>query len=433
MTATGTSSPFSKAISGLAANTRYYYKAYVIEGGEEVLGDEESFKTKYVATSTVYTYAAGSVTQTTAVLNGGYSGATGAVDYTGFMWGTSAGSLVNDAPGSSTSTSFNATITSLSENTTYYFKTYVAEYNEATSSYEYRYGSVMSFTTPAALVPQQPSGWLELPGYTTSAMSGTTSSSLGDLYYVKHSASMGGKTQRNYTCLYDPEMYASYWVAYPLCYNHKNGSGRSNQWAYDPLVPTAKQTNAVDGAYGTDFPTANYDHNLYSRGHQIANADRNGVDDMCDQTYYMTNITPQLQNGFNGGIWNNLETAVQNLTSSCDTVYVVTGAAFRKKGGSESISTITNPRDSKVLPIPNYYWKALLKVTWSGDNVVAASAIGFWYPHTDLKGESYSDSKYVVSVDQIETWTGFDLFSNLPSSLQTSAETNTSWSTFQSF
>lgn len=242
---------------------------------------------------------------------------------------------------------------------------------------------------------------------------------------------MGGKTQRNYTCLYDPEMYASYWVAYPLCFDHKNGSGRSDQWAYDPLVPESKQTNAIPGAYSTDFPTANYAHNLYSRGHQIANADRNGVDDMCDQTYYMTNITPQIQNGFNGGIWNNLESAIQGLTSSCDTVYVVTGAAFRKKGGSESISTIVNPRDSKVLPIPNYYWKALLKVTWSGSSVVEASAIGFWLPHEDLKGEDYLD--YVVSVDQIETWTGLDLFGNLSTSLQSTVETNTNWSSFRGF
>ena len=127
----------------------------------------------------------------------------------------------------------------------------------------------------------------------------------------------------------------------------------------------------------------------------------------------------------------NLEAAVRNLTSSCDTVYVVTGAAFRKKGGSESISTITNPRDSKILPIPNYYWKALLKVTWSGSTITAASAIGFWLPHQDLKGEDYAD--YTVSVDQIETWTGFNLFANLPSALQTTAETNTNWSTFQSF
>ena len=272
-----------------------------------------------------------------------------------------------------------------------------------------------------------------MPAYTTSGMSGTTTSSLSDLYQVTHTATMGGKTQRNYSVLYDPEMYASYWVAYPLCATHITGSGRADSWAFDPNIPNSKQTKVYPSSYGVSVATANYPGNLYARGHQIANADRNGVDDMCDQTYYMTNITPQIQYGFNGGIWMDLEAAVRNLTSSCDTVYVVTGAAFRKKGGSESITTIVYTVDSKPLPVPNYYWKALLKVTWSGSTVTAASAIGFWYPHTDLKDESYSDSKYVVSVNQIEEWTGFDLFANLPVGLQATAEANASWSSFQSF
>lgn len=278
----------------------------------------------------------------------------------------------------------------------------------------------------------QVAGWLEMPSYTTSAMSGTTTSSLNDLYKVTHSATMGGKSQRNYTILYDPEMFASYWVAYPLCADHL-GSGRNESWAYDPEIEDSKQTDAIASAYGVSLSTTNYPNNVYARGHQIPNADRNGVDAMMEQTYYMSNITPQIQNGFNGGIWNNLEGAVRGLTSRCDTVYVVTGAAFRKKGGNESIRTIVNTRDSKTLPLPNYYWKALLKVKRSGKTVTEASAVGFWLPHADLQGESYSDSKYVVSVDQIEAWTGFDLFVNLPAALQTSAEANTSWTSFQKF
>lgn len=294
-----------------------------------------------------------------------------------------------------------------------------------------RYGSVQQFTTAAQAAVQYPD-WLELPVYTSASMSGTTTSSLGDLYYLKHNITVGVEKQRNYTCLYDPEMYASYWVAYPLCYSHINGSGRSNQWAYDPDVPVSKQTNLTNGAYGVNISTPNYASNYYSRGHQIANSDRNGVNDMCDQTFYMTNLTPQIQNGFNGGIWNNLEMAVQGLTSSCDTVYVVSGAAFRKKtDGTESIHTIVNSRDSKTLPVPNYYWKALMKVTWSGKTVTSATAIGFWLPHEDLKDEDYLD--YVVSIDQIEEWTGFDIFANLPAALQTSAEANTSWNSFRSF
>ena len=383
-----------------------------------------------VATATVYTGSATGTGATAATLSGSYSGATGTVEETGFCWGTSEGSLDNELyvdSGSGASGEFSGEVTSLSESTTYYYKAYALEYNESTSSYEYRYGSVKSFTTSAASY-STPTGWLELPSYTTGGMSGTTASSLSDLYLVRHSAS----GLRNYTALYDPETFASYWVAYPLasCYL---GSGRENNWAYDPDVPSAKQTNCVSGAYSVNIPTANYDNNYYSRGHQIPNADRTASTDLSDQTFYMTNITPQLQYGFNGGIWNDLETAIRGLVSAGDTVYVVTGAAFRKKGGSETVDTITNSRDGKTIPVPNYYWKVLLKVKWSGGAVTSASTIGFWLPHGDLKDESYEDPVYITSVDQIEAWTGFDFFANLSVSMQASAEDNTDWTDFRNF
>lgn len=297
---------------------------------------------------------------------------------------------------------------------------------------------IRNFSCTEAAPPAPRLGWLEMPSYTTSAMSGTSTSSLTDLYLLRHSATMDGYTQRNYTCLYDPEMYASYWVAYPLCSSHL-GSGRTESWGYDPDVESYKQTEAFPYSYGTgaSHPTANSSDNYYARGHQIPNADRNGVDEMMAQTYYMTNITPQLQNGFNADIWLDLEKAVRSLlySSSCDTVYVVTGAAFRKKGGNETINHIVNTRyDYKELPVPNYYWKALLKVKWNGFEVTDALAIGFWLPHDDLLGESFDDEdKYVFSVSQIEGWTGFDLFANLPAALQSTAEINASWEAFQDF
>ena len=375
------------------------------------------------------------MSSTGATLSGSFAGATGRIYETGFYYGKTSGNLTlkattdgsNDASGN-----FQYSLTSLEAGTTYYYKAYVLEWDDSASTYEERFGAECSFTTSAAAPVVTPSGWLALPSYSASSMSGTTTSSLSDLYPLRHFATMGGKSQRNYSCLYDPEMFASYWVAYPLCSDHITGSGRSNQWAFDPDVPSSKQTNLTKGAYGVNLETPNYASNLYSRGHQIANADRNGVDDMCDQTFYMTNITPQIENGFNSGVWSNLETAVRNLTSSCDTVYVVTGAAFRKKTvGTESVTTIVNSRDGKTIPVPNYYWKALLKVKRSAGTVTSASAVGFWLPHQDLKGADYRD--YAVSIDQIEAWTGFDLFSNLSSALQTSSETNTNWTTFQSF
>lgn len=262
--------------------------------------------------------------------------------------------------------------------------------------------------------------WMELPA----------ASSLGeDRHVITHTAQMEGRTQRNYTILYDDDLYAALWVAYPLCASHTS-SGREETWGYDPKVSKSAQTS-VKAGYGASEPTVNYPKNFYARGHQIPNADRSAVPEMQAQTYFSTNMTPQLQNGFNGNIWAKLEEAVRLEIPEGDTLYVVTGAVFEKHGEDEDVKTILNKNDSKTLPVPNYYWKALLKVQRSGKDITGASTIGFWLPHADLKGHSYAD--YTVSVDQLEEWTGFDLFPSLPDSVEKSSESGTSWPAFRMY
>ena len=262
--------------------------------------------------------------------------------------------------------------------------------------------------------------WLELPA--SVKMDET-------VHMVTHTAQMQGRLQRNYTILYDEDFYAALWVAYPLCASHTS-SGREESWGYDPYVPSESQTN-VNKGYGVSEQTANYPKNFYARGHQIPNADRSGVPEMMAQTYYSTNMTPQIQNGFNGGIWAKLEEAVRMAIPQGDTLYVVTGAVFEKCGIDEEVKEIINKNDSKSLPVPNYYWKALLKVRKMHGEITEASTVGFWLPHDDLKGCSYSD--YAVSIDQIEKWTGFDIFVNLPDPVENIAEANVSWPMFQNF
>lgn len=269
-----------------------------------------------------------------------------------------------------------------------------------------------------SLGPEGQMPWLELP-----AMGETDAT----CHVVTHRAEMGGRSQRNYTYLYDEDLYAAYWVAYPLCADHMS-SGREEDWSYDPSIDVAVQTSVRSG-YGASEPTENYPKNFYARGHQLPNADRSGVPEMMAQTYYSTNMTPQLQNGFNGAIWAKLEEGVRGKVPAGDTLYVVTGAAFEKRGEQpDGYKTITNKNDKKQLPVPEYYWKALLKVTRDGDSIVSASAVGFWLPHADLKGHDYAD--YVVPVDQIEEWTGFDMFPGLPDDLEAQAESRSSWTSF---
>ena len=226
---------------------------------------------------------------------------------------------------------------------------------------------------------------------------------------------------RNYTIAYDTENYATYWVAYPLNSGHMGNESRPSSWSYDPSIDESFQVNLKSSSY----------NNNYSKGHLIPNASRDGVKALQLQTFYVTNSVPQIQNNFNGGIWNSLEQALQNIANS-EEIYIVTGTTFNKAGENITVSYTTAKDDTKQVPVPNYFYKVVLKVEKnSSGTVTSASAIGFWFEHRDYTDDSYTN--YAVSVDQIEAWTGLDFFVNLPDSVESTAERNTSWSTFQSF
>lgn len=143
--------------------------------------------------------------------------------------------------------------------------------------------------------------------------------------------------------------------------------------------------------------------------------------------------TPQIQNGFNSGIWSSLEGDVRTLAQQqTDTVYVVTGAILRTVTGNETITYIKPAKDTKNCPVPNYYYKVLLKVKREASGKISsASTVGVWLPHRVYSGESYQS--YTKSVAEIEALTGYNFFANLPADIQAAAEQNSNWNTFASF
>lgn len=212
--------------------------------------------------------------------------------------------------------------------------------------------SSTTFTTEGARTDH--AAWYELPARTTADET------------ITQTVYPASGSQRNYTMYYDKSTYTAYWVAYPLAKGHM-GNGRSDKWQRNPGLAESEQINVWSSSYGVNLGATTsdgYDNSkeFYARGHQIPNADRNGSDELVVQTYYATNSTPQIQNKFNGGIWQQLESGVRNIAATTDTVYVVTGAILQTAGNHEAITWITPKSDSKRCPVPNYYYKALLKV-----------------------------------------------------------------------
>lgn len=234
--------------------------------------------------------------------------------------------------------------------------------------------------------------------------------------YNTHYGDMGIKSDaRNYTYCFDPDVRASLWVAYPLHRAYMTGSGdRDNSsFGYDPNVSTSYQANLGIGSY----------KGWYDRGHQLPAADRKCSQEMMDQTFYATNMTPQQAN-FNQKKWGVLEGRVRNMVCS-DTLYVVTGAYFGGEHNS-SIASSTTDRSGNVCPTPTYYYKALLRTKKGNtgkriDEITDANqlrAIAFWLEHADTGNDTSIKSSDCISVAELEEITGFTFFPMLDDAIE---------------
>ena len=219
---------------------------------------------------------------------------------------------------------------------------------------------------------------------------------------------------RNYTYCFDPEVRASLWVAYPLHSSHMSGEGNRNysSFGYDPDVDNEVQANLTKSYNG-----------WYDRGHQLPAADRKCSQQMMDQTFYATNMTPQ-QYSFNQNKWGVLEGRVRNMSCN-DTLYVVTGAYFDGLHHS-SIDGATTDRFGNQCPTPTHYYKALLRTKKGNtgkriDEITDPNqlrVIVFWMEHKNTGEDTSITSADCITVAELEQKTGFTFFPMIDDSIE---------------
>lgn len=237
-------------------------------------------------------------------------------------------------------------------------------------------------------------GWMELPAI-PKGMDAFT-----------HSMTVGSVSTRNYSFLWDYSNLVAPWVAYPLCkWNIGNNIKRTNAWGLDPLLPEGKQPVLFRG-----FSEGN--NGWYARGHQIPSADRLTSYESNSMTFYGTNMTPQIQDGFNGDIWATLEGKVRSWANSSDTLYVVTGCVIDYKDGETVKYALDN--NGKKVTVPTAYYKVVLRYMKNSTfGYSGYSACAVWLDHKVYSTKTI-DSSYSMSVDDLEKRLNIDFFVNLP-------------------
>ena len=248
-------------------------------------------------------------------------------------------------------------------------------------------------------------------------------------YFVSHYAEVNGKQAINYSVEWNNSMKHAEWVAFFFDkYNSQDNVERLDNFQVDPDLPEAMQ---IDNSYFTN--------DGFDRGHLCAAADRHYSSETMDQTFYFSNMSPQL-NPFNAGIWQRLEEEVQDwgrstTTGKFDTVFVAKGGTLNNllknftgsKAGSDKVVPTTDETGFTIkgLACPAYYFMAILSVK-NG----SYQAIGFILPHSDTLspiagGSSYTVAdlkKYAVSIDELEKQTNLDFFCNLSDDVESEVE-----------
>ena len=251
-------------------------------------------------------------------------------------------------------------------------------------TWEVRNVMVLSGKHEDAVVPEidpTKTQWMELPA--------TDNDAYG---YYSHSFSMKDKVYRNYSFAWSQDDLVSVWVAYPLNKTYTDKVvDRTDAWAYDPILGSDR-SSAPFSYYAGD----------YARGHQLPSADRLCSREANEQTFYGTNIAPQL-NEHNEGIWSKLEDKVRSVANASDTTYVVTGCTVA------DATEFSEDSDKKQITIPTAFFKAVLVYKKGADQEWTSA--GFFTEH---KKYSSNDLKPIsMTIDELEEKTGLDFFVNL--------------------
>lgn len=148
----------------------------------------------------------------------------------------------------------------------------------------------------------------------------------------------------------------------------------------------------------------------FQRGHIVASEDRICSMDVNGQTFYMTNMQPQIGK-FNKGIWADMEAKIRNFLTcdmstqtayANDTMYVCKGGTIDK---SEQI--LGHTKNGFI--VPKYFFAAVMIKNKSGHK-----AIGFWFEHKKDYPSTEKLSAHIVNIAKLEELTGIDFFCNLP-------------------
>jgi endonuclease G len=218
--------------------------------------------------------------------------------------------------------------------------------------------------------------------------------------------------RHQYALSYNNQKGIANWVSWHLSTAWKGAALRCNCFTQDVLLPA--------GYYRAT--TTNYTGTGFDRGHLCPSDDRDGSDTDNAATFRMTNIAPQAPL-LNQQTWEDLERYCRTLITEGKELYIIAGSYG--VGGTGSLGGTTNSIASGKIFVPGYFWKVIVVLPQGTNDLCRVNAATRIIAVAMPNVQSITANPwgyYRTSVDAIESATGLNLLSLVPTSIQTILE-----------
>ncbi|KAG5684706.1 hypothetical protein PVAND_013920 [Polypedilum vanderplanki] len=153
---------------------------------------------------------------------------------------------------------------------------------------------------------------------------------------------------------YDRRMRTAAWV-----FEHLTAESVKHNDAVDRAKCDFKPDESIHPFFRAD--NSDYKKSGYDRGHLAAAGNHKREQRHIEQTFYLSNISPQVGVGFNRDSWNRLERYVRKLTKTFRNVYVCTGPLYLpRKEANGKLYVKYEVIGSSNVAVPTHFFKVVV-------------------------------------------------------------------------
>lgn len=188
----------------------------------------------------------------------------------------------------------------------------------------------------------------------------------------------------------------------PASLANPNADRKHSVFVEDPTIPQMYRAKLTD-----------YARSGYDRGHQVPAADAKWSQVAMDATFALSNMCPQVGDGFNRDYWAHLEDFCRRLTHTYPSVRIVTGPLYLPRKDTDgkwrvNYEVIGSPPN---VAVPTHFYKVIFAEDGSTGGNVSVGA--FVLPNAAIANDRPLQD-FEVPVEIVERASGLEFGHKLP-------------------